>query len=57
MLMVSLGSGMAEEEGFGETSTYGVTCMETGEGLSFLLSGLFPATLLHEKMNVTLSRF
>jgi hypothetical protein len=56
MLMVSLGSEMAEEEGFGGTSTSGVTGMDAGEGLSFLFGGLFPATFLHEKNDVTFGR-
>jgi hypothetical protein len=35
MLIMFLGFGMAEEEGFGGTSTCGVTIMVAGEGLSF----------------------
>jgi hypothetical protein len=54
-LMMVLGSGIAEEEGFGKTSTSGVIGMEAGEGLSFFLWGLFPATLLHYKKSKSLS--
>jgi hypothetical protein len=57
-LMAFFGSGTAEEEeGFGETSTSGVIVMEAGEGLSLFFWGLFPATLLHDKKSMALSRF
>jgi hypothetical protein len=57
MLMTFLGSGIAEEEGFGGTTTSGVMGMEAGEGLSFFFWGLFPATLLHDKKSKSLGRF
>jgi hypothetical protein len=57
ILMMSFGFGAAEEEGLGETSTSGVTCIEAGEGLVFFFGGLLPEILLHNKKSVTLSRF
>jgi hypothetical protein len=57
MLMTFLGSCAVDEEGFGGTSTSGVTGIEAGEGLSFFFWGLLPAALLHHEESMTHSRF
>ena len=52
MSITSFGSGLAEEEALGGTSTSGVIGIAAGEGLAFFLGslgGLLPELLLHNK--------